>query len=67
MLSLSIPPLARWPWPTTYAARVGGRNYLLPQNGFAVKGPKIEQWLALVNGRPVTSIRAAGYEYTDGK
>ena len=50
-----------------YPAKVGGRNYLLPQNGFAVKGPKIEQSLALVNGRPVTTIRAAGYEYTDGK
>jgi arylsulfatase A-like enzyme len=49
------------PWP----AKLRGRTYLLPQNGFAAKGPRLEQSLALVDGRPVTSIRAPGYSYTD--
>jgi hypothetical protein len=48
-----------------YSAKLGGKTYLLPQNGFAVKGPKIEQSLALVNGKPVTTIRAGSYLYTD--
>ncbi len=47
-----------------YAAKVGGRSYLLPQNGFAVKGPKIEESLSLSGGRPVTVIRAGWYQYT---
>ena len=48
-----------------YAAKVGGKTYLLPQNGFAVKGPKIEQSLSLSDGHPVTRIRTASYQYTD--
>ena len=48
-----------------YAAKVGGKSYLLPQNGFAVKGPKIEQSLSLSGGHPVTRIRAGSYQYTD--
>jgi len=47
-----------------YAARVGGKSYLLPQNGFAAKGPKIEQSLSLSGGRPVTVIRAESYQYS---
>ncbi len=35
----------------------GGRSRLLPQNGFAVNGPRLEQYLELVNGKPVTTIR----------
>ena len=50
-----------------YAAKLGGRSYLLPQNGFAVKGPRIEQSLALVNGRPRTTIRTATFRYTGEK
>ncbi len=46
-----------------YAAKVGGKSYLLPQNGFAVKGPKIEESLSLSGGRPVTVIRAGSYQY----
>ncbi|MCL4393345.1 MAG: glycoside hydrolase, partial [Chloroflexi bacterium] len=42
-----------------YTAKLAGKSYVLPQNGFAVKGPRIEQSLALVNGRPVTTIRPA--------
>jgi hypothetical protein len=40
-----------------YEAKVGGKRYLLPKNGFAVKGPKVEQSLALENGKPVTRIQ----------
>jgi hypothetical protein len=50
-----------------YAAKAGGKRYLLPKNGFAAKGPKIEQSLALVNGKPVTSIRTASFRFTDAK
>ena len=50
-----------------YEARQGGKTYLLAQNGFAVKGPRIEQSLVLVDGRPVTTIRAGQYRYSDGK
>lgn len=50
-----------------YAAELSGTKYLLPQNGFAVKGPRIEQSLALVDGKPVTSIRSGEYRYTDRK
>ncbi len=48
-----------------YRAQLAGRKYLLPQNGFAVKGPAIEQSLSLVEGRPVTSIRTATFFFTD--
>jgi len=48
-----------------YAAKLAGQSYLLPQNGFAAKGPKIEQSLVLVDGRPVTSIRTDDCLFTD--
>jgi hypothetical protein len=45
---------------------LAGGKYLLPQNGFAVKGPRIEQSLALVDGKIVTRIRTAeGYTFSD--
>ena len=44
---------------------IGGRKYELPSNGFAAKGPRIEQSLALVNSKPVTTIHAAGYSFSD--
>ena len=50
---------------TPYDATVGGETYRIPQNGWAVKGPKIEQSLALENGRAVTTIRAPGYYFSD--
>ncbi|MCC6860450.1 MAG: hypothetical protein IT158_17925 [Bryobacterales bacterium] len=40
-----------------YRVTVGGRSRLLPQNGFAVKGPRIEQSMELVNGKAVTTVR----------
>jgi hypothetical protein len=40
-----------------YEAKVGGKRYLLPKNGFAVKGPKVEQSLALEIDKPVTRIQ----------
>jgi hypothetical protein len=50
-----------------YEVQLGGKRHLLPSNGFAVKGPKIEQSLELVNGKSVTSIRTASYQYTDAR
>jgi hypothetical protein len=44
---------------------LAGRKYVLPQNGFAVKGPRIEQSLVLADGKPVTTIRTSTYEFTD--
>jgi len=49
-----------------YTVQLGRKRYLLPQNGFAAKGPRIEQSLALVGGKPVTTIRQKGYLFTDG-
>ena len=48
-----------------YEAQLGGARHVLPQNGFAGKGPKIEQSLELVNGKAVTSIRTASYRFTE--
>ncbi|HNX34953.1 MAG TPA: glycoside hydrolase [Kiritimatiellia bacterium] len=48
-----------------YDATVGGKSCRLPQNGWAVKGPKIEQSLTLVGDRAVTTIRADGYYFSD--
>lgn len=50
-----------------YEARVGGKLHLLPRNGFAVKGPRIEQSLELVDGKAVTTIVAGSYRYSDAK
>jgi hypothetical protein len=51
--------------PQPYAAELAGKKYLLPENGFAVKGPRIEQSLALIDGRPITTIRCGDYHYSD--
>ena len=51
--------------PQPQIATIGGRNYLLPQNGWAVKGPKIEQSLALDGSLPVTTIRTPDYLFSD--
>jgi len=48
-----------------FDATVGNTSYRLPQDGFAAKGPKIEQSLALEFGRAVTTIRAPGYFFSD--
>lgn len=50
-----------------YSVTVGGKKYLLPQNGFAVKGPRIEQSLSLVNNQQVTRIQTADFQFTDVK
>jgi hypothetical protein len=44
---------------------VGGRKRMLPQNGFAVKGPRIDQSRSLEDGKVVTWIRAPGYEFKE--
>ena len=48
-----------------YRARLAGTDYLLPQNGFAVKGPRIEQSLALVDGKPLTAIRTERFQFQE--
>ncbi len=48
-----------------YLAKLKGKKYVLPQNGFAVKGPSIDQSLALVNGKPVTSIRTKTFHFLE--
>ncbi|NUQ64956.1 MAG: hypothetical protein HUU20_21035 [Pirellulales bacterium] len=50
-----------------HAVTVAGNSYLLPQNGFAVKGPKIEQSLVLDGRRAVTTIRTADYFFSDAQ
>lgn len=44
---------------------VRGETFLLPQNGWVVRGPEIQQSLVLVDGQPVTTIQTMGYYYTD--
>jgi len=51
--------------PTAHTATLEGKKHVLPQNGWAVKGPKIEQSMSLVDARPITKIRADGYLFTD--
>ncbi len=45
--------------------QLAGRSHLLPENGFAVKGPKIEQSLELIERKAVTTIHTADYSYTE--
>ncbi len=51
--------------PEARQVKLRRQTYLLPQNGFAVKGPRIQQSLALVNGKTVTSIQAGGFRFTE--
>ncbi|MBI5688333.1 MAG: hypothetical protein HZC54_24950 [Verrucomicrobia bacterium] len=48
-----------------YRATVAGKACELPQNGWVVTGPKVQQSLVLEDGKPVTSIRAPGYAFSD--
>ena len=48
-----------------YELHVGDKSYLLPQNGFYVKGLRIEQIRELVNGRVVTTINSQDYQYRE--
>ncbi len=50
---------------TPHALSLDGKTHLLPQNGFVVKGPRIEQSLVLEDQRPVTTIRTADYHFSD--
>ncbi len=53
--------------PQPYLAKPAGKEYVLPQNEFAVKGRKIEPSLARVKGWLVTSLQAKDYQFTDAK
>jgi hypothetical protein len=50
---------------TPHETKLAGKRYLLPQNGFAVKGPRLEQSRALVNGKSVTTISAEKFSFTE--
>jgi len=46
-----------------YKATLAGKDYLLPQDGYAVTGPRIEQRRTLVDGRIVVRIDAGEYHF----
>ncbi len=48
-----------------YSLKRGKKVYLLPQNGFWVKGPRIEQYMILQGGRAVTYIKRSDYLFSD--
>jgi len=53
--------------PKPFQATLGDKTYVLPQDGFVARGPRIEQSRALVEGRTVTTIRAGTYRFSDVK
>lgn len=48
-----------------YTLQVDGGRVVLPQYGFWVKGPRIEQSRVLVNDQVVTTVRARGYLFRE--
>ncbi|MBC7328606.1 hypothetical protein H5T87_10940 [bacterium] len=48
-----------------YKLEFRGQIYLLPKNGFFVKGPKIEQRMTLKDGKVITIIKAPGYSFSN--
>ncbi len=50
-----------------YSMEFEGRKYLLPQNGFFVKGPRIEQRKILEGKRVVTTIKTKDYFFSDAQ
>jgi hypothetical protein len=48
-----------------YTAQLSGRKHVLPQNGFAVKGPRIEQSRMLDDSVLVTTIETRSYLFQD--
>jgi hypothetical protein len=48
-----------------YKFNYEGQSFLLPQNGFFVKGKMIEQKRVLKEGKIITSIKAPGYIFSD--
>lgn len=51
--------------PKPYPAELAGKTYLLPTNGWAVHGPKINQSRSLLDGRIVTRIEAGKYRFEE--
>ena len=46
-----------------YELQADGKRWTLPQNGFYVKGPNIEQHMVLQDGKTITTIRTADYQH----
>lgn len=51
--------------PEPFELTVNDRQWLLPENGFVVHGPNIEQSRVVSNGAVVTTIRGPDYEFTE--
>jgi hypothetical protein len=49
------------PWTLSYK----GKQYVLPQNGFYARGPKIEQYRVLKGDQQTTYIKTNGYLFAD--
>jgi len=49
----------------TYTLKANHQSVVLPEYGFWVKGPRIEQSRVLVNGEVVTTVRADGYFFRE--
>ncbi|HEV2394667.1 MAG TPA: glycoside hydrolase [Verrucomicrobiae bacterium] len=45
--------------------KVKGTSWSLPKNGFAVKGPRIEQSLALVDGKVKSRIKTKNFRFSE--
>jgi hypothetical protein len=50
---------------SVYKATLDKQTCLLPQTGWIAVGPKIRQSLELMGGKPVTTIEAPGYRFSD--
>lgn len=50
---------------TPFETKLAGKSYALPPNGFAVKGPRIEQSLSLFEGQARTVIRTETYQFQE--
>ena len=48
-----------------YTADSAGRRHVLPQNGFVVHGPRIDETRELAGGKVVTRIRLDDYRFSD--
>ncbi|MHB1457913.1 MAG: glycoside hydrolase [Armatimonadota bacterium] len=48
-----------------YITTIKGHKHLLPQNGFAVYGPKIQQFMEIIDEKIVTKIKKSGYYFSD--
>ena len=53
------------PRPEPYDSAVDNRQWVLPENGFVVKGPSIEQSRVMTSGGIVTTIQGPDFEFSE--